>query len=109
MTLCFLLRWSSCRAYTLGEADGLLRYNVWYQALAASSAERRVCWRAFLLGDNPHEEEIRRGDWVEGSAAQRRRLQQEGARPARRRGWSRKAPPGQEGYFPQFYEAIEDT
>src|SRR5262249_28815217 len=102
-------RWSSGRAYALGEGNGLLSYHVGYQALAVGPAERQACWRAFLLGSDPQEEEIGRGDWVEGSAAQRRRLQQEGARPARRRGRPRQAPPGQEGHFPQFYETRQDA
>src|SRR5262249_39677158 len=58
-------RWSSCRAYAVGEDNGLLSYNVWYQTLAASAGERPTRWRAFLLGDDPREEAIRRGDWVE--------------------------------------------
>jgi hypothetical protein len=32
-----------------------------------------------------------------------------GARPARRRGRPRKAPPGQEGFFPEFYEQNQDA
>jgi putative transposase len=105
-------RWSSCRAYALGEENPLLHYNeynVWYRGLGATSEERQARWREFLLGDDPHEEEIRRGDWVEGDGAKRRRMQQEGAWPGRRRGRPRKAPLGEEGYFPQFYEGMEDA
>jgi len=62
-------------------------------------------WREFVLGDDPREKVARHGDWVEAkSSAQRRRLQREGARPARRRGRPLKPPPGQEGYFSQLYE-----
>jgi putative transposase len=96
-------RWSSCCAYALGVPDPLLSFNVWYQGLGGEADVRQARWRDFLLGDDPREAVIRRGDWVAGDAASRRRLEQE-RRPARRRGRPRKAPPGQEGYFPQFYE-----
>jgi putative transposase len=96
--------WSSCRAYALGEADPLLCYNVWYQSLGSEPGVRQQRWREFLLGADPHEEVIRRGDWVLGNDGHRRRLQQCEARPARRRGRPRKPPPGQEGFFPEFYE-----
>jgi len=66
-------------------------------------------WREFLLGDDPQEEVVRRGDWVEANAALRRRLQREDGRPARRRGRPLKPPPGQEGYYPLFYEGLGDT
>ena len=94
--------WSSCRAYALGESDPLLWYNVWYQGLAAVSSLRQQRWREFLLGDDPQEAVVRRGDWVVAEEAERRRLQQEG-RPAQRRGRPRKPPPGQEGFFLEFY------
>jgi putative transposase len=34
-------RWSSCRAYALGEPDPLLSYNVWYQTLGADAGQRQ--------------------------------------------------------------------
>jgi hypothetical protein len=57
------------------------------------------------VGDDPHEELVRRGDWTVGPDSFRRRLDW----PARRRGCPRKPPPGQEGYFPQFYDDSEDV
>jgi len=77
--------------------------------LAATADERQVRWRKFLLGDDPHEEDIRHADWVKGDAAKRHRMQHQEARPGRRRGRPLKAAPGQEGYFPQFYETTEDA
>ena len=55
-------RWSSCPSYALGTKDTLLHYNVWYQGLGEDAASRQQRWREFLLGDDPHEEVIRRGD-----------------------------------------------
>jgi putative transposase len=92
--------WSSSPAYALGETDPLLSYNVWYQGLGAEAGQRQERWREFLLGDDPHEELVRRGDWTVGPDSYRRRMERPGARPARRRGRPRKPPPGQEGYFP---------
>jgi putative transposase len=37
-------RWSSSRAYALGEADPLLSYNLWYRTLGASAEERQARW-----------------------------------------------------------------
>jgi len=96
-------RWSSCPAHALGVADPLLSYNVWYQSLGSDAQERQQRWREFLLGDDPHEELVRRGDWVIGDEAYGRRLQRTAARPTRRRGRPRKPPPGQEGFVPEFY------
>jgi hypothetical protein len=92
-------RWSSCPAYALAVADPLLSYNVWYQSLGADAGQRQQRWREFLLGDDPHEELVRGGNWIVGDEAFRRRMQQSAARPARRRGRSRKAPHNQEGVF----------
>jgi putative transposase len=86
-------RWSSCRAYALGELDSPLADNPWYLALAAEPA-RQALWREFLLGDDPKEAEVRRGDWVEGGEAFRRRVWQQAGRPAPRpRGRPRKHQP----------------
>jgi putative transposase len=101
-------RWSSCRAYALGVQDSLLSYNVWYRDLGPDAPRRQQRWREFLLGEDPHEEAIRGGDWIEGSEAYRRRMQRAEARPARRRGRPRKPPLGQEGFFPEFYETTRD-
>ena len=38
-------RWSSCRAYALGEPDSLLSYNVWYQGLGSEAVQRQQRWR----------------------------------------------------------------
>jgi putative transposase len=77
-------RWSSARAYALGEADALLAANPWYEALSPEPARRQALWRDFLLGDDPKEEAVRRDDWVIGGPAFRRRMQRRGARPAPR-------------------------
>jgi putative transposase len=37
----WLYRWSSCRAYALGEADGLLAPNPWYEELASEAEEAK--------------------------------------------------------------------
>ena len=95
-----------CRAYALGLKSNILSYNVWYQELGAASEERQKRWREFLMDADEREREVQAGDWVEGNESQRRRMQQEGARPPRRRGSLRKPPAGQEGYFPQFYESF---
>jgi hypothetical protein len=86
----------------------VLFYNVWYRGLGDEPAPRQQRWRAFLLGDDPREEVARRGDWTVGDDAYRRRMQQAGARPARRRGRPRKPPPGQQGYVPEFYAEAKD-
>jgi hypothetical protein len=91
-------------------ADRLLAYNVWYQELAAEPALRQQRWREFLLGDDPKEELLRRHDWIVGADAYRRRMQVPEARATRRwRGRPRKPPQGAEGFFPQFYESMEDA
>jgi putative transposase len=54
-------RWSGASAYALGTADQLLSYNVWYRELAADDEQRQQRGREFLLGDDPREEQIRRG------------------------------------------------
>ncbi|HZU38672.1 MAG TPA: transposase [Gemmataceae bacterium] len=96
-------RWSSAPAYALGKADPLLSYNVWYRELGGDDAQRQQRWREFLLGDDPREEEVRRGDWTTGDDAFRRRVQRQASRPARRRGRPRKGPVRAEGFFPQLY------
>jgi hypothetical protein len=102
-------RWSSSPAYALGEPNELLSYNVWYQSLGADAKERQQRWREFLLAEDPHEEVVRSANWVIGDDDYRRRLQRTEARPARRCGRPRKPPPGQEGYFPEFYLDNEDA
>jgi hypothetical protein len=75
-------RWSSCRAYALGEADPLLAHNPWYEALALEPARRCSLWRALLAGADPKEDAVRRGDWVIGGPDSRQRWQRTAARPA---------------------------
>lgn len=107
-----MYRGSSCRTYALEQTDPaapMLHYNLRYRSLVATAQERQGRWRTFLLADDPHAEDIRQEDLVEGDAAKRRRMQREGARPGRRRGRPLKAPHNQEGYFPQFYESAEDA
>jgi putative transposase len=96
-------RWSSCPAYALGTPNALLSYNVWYQGLGRDPDQRQQRWREFLLGDDPHEETVRAGDWVVGDEAFRRRMQRTGARPARRRGRPRKPPGGEDGLFWELF------
>jgi putative transposase len=102
-------RWSSSPAYALGAPDPLLSYNVWYQGLGRDPAERQQRWREFLLGDDPIEAIVRRGDWTVGDDDYRRRMQQSAARPARRRGRPPKPPAGEEGFFPEFYTDNRDA
>ena len=61
------------------------------------------CWREFLLGDDPQEALVRRriGSWATKATATHAACE---ARPARRRGRPLQPPPGQEGFFPQFYQ-----
>jgi putative transposase len=73
-------RWRSCRAYALGKADALLAANPWYQALSPDAARRQALWREFLLGEDPKEQEMRRGDWVIGGEGFRGRLHRPGLR-----------------------------
>jgi putative transposase len=79
-------RWSSCRAYALGEPDPLLAENPCYLGLAPDAAGRQRRWREFILGDDLREEVVRRGDWAIGDEAFRQRMQQVQGRPTRRRG-----------------------
>ena len=76
---------------------------------AVEASEKTEPWREFLLGDDPHEEMVRRGDWTVGEDAYRRRMQHMATRPARRRGRPRQPPPGQGGLFPEFYAEKQDA
>jgi hypothetical protein len=98
----WLSRWSSSRAPALGESNPLLSYNVWYQSLGGAAAARPQRWRAFLLGEDPQEAIVRRGDWTVGDEAYRRRLQPREARPARRRGRPRHPPAPRDRLFPEL-------
>jgi putative transposase len=73
-------RWSSCRAYALGEADPLLATNPWYEQLSVELSRRQELWREFLLGEDPKEEAVHAGEWVIGDEDFRRRLQRPAGR-----------------------------
>jgi putative transposase len=74
-------RWSSCRAYALGEADPLLARNAHYEELAEAPKRRQSLWREFLSGEDPKEGQVRRSDWVLGGESFRLRMQHGSARP----------------------------
>jgi hypothetical protein len=107
LTVEYVERVATEEEVNFGAAPGSI-YNVWYRDLGPDGMRRQQRWREFLLGEDPHEDAVRRGDWIEGSENYRRRMQRAEARPTRRRGRPRKPPPGQEGFFPEFYEAIRD-
>jgi putative transposase len=77
-------RWSSCRAYALGETDPLLASNPWYEQLSPNPTRRQRLWREFLLGEDPKEETIQASEWAIGSEDFRRRLQRPASRPVPR-------------------------
>ena len=87
-------RWSSCRAYALGEPDALLAVNPWYEQLAVEPARRQVLWREFLDGEDPKEGAIAADDWAIGEPGFRRSLYRPQSRAVPRvngrpRAWSR--------------------
>lgn len=67
-------RWSSCRHYALGEANGLLTANPYYLEFSPEEARRQALWREFLLQPDPKEEILAQGDWVVGDEEFRRRV-----------------------------------
>ncbi|HLJ96596.1 MAG TPA: transposase [Gemmataceae bacterium] len=73
-------RWSSCRAYALGESDALLTSNPWYEQLSIERARRQELWRQFLLGEDPKEEALHASEWAIGDEDFRRRLQRPAGR-----------------------------
>jgi putative transposase len=78
--------WSSARAYALGVTDVHLADNAEYLALADTASRRQKAWRAFLMAEDPREDAVRRGDWVIGDEAFRRRALLVHGRPVSRRG-----------------------
>jgi putative transposase len=78
-------RWSSARAYALGEEDPLVTDDPCYLELSPDADRRRQLWREFLLGEDVREEEIRRGDWALGEDAFGQRLAEVLGRPTPRR------------------------
>jgi putative transposase len=77
-------RWSSCRAYALGEVNELLAANPWYEELSPEPTRRQALWRQFLMGEDLREKELRRDDWVVGAETFRGQMAQAAGRPARR-------------------------
>jgi len=66
---------------------GLLR-----DELASEAQDRQERWRSFLLGEDPREQAVRRGDWVIGDDAFRLQVPQARGRPVPRgRGKPRKS------------------
>jgi hypothetical protein len=84
VSLPWQFRWSSCRAYTLGEANGLVAANTWYEGLAPTAATGQQRWRQFLLGEDTKEEAMRGQDWVLGGEEFPGGMQQQAGRPAPR-------------------------
>jgi putative transposase len=78
-------RWSSARAYALGDADALLAENAEYLGLADAPLRGPHLWREFLLGDDLREKVVRRGDRASGDEHFRRRALVAQGRPAPRR------------------------
>jgi len=68
-----------------------------YHELASAAQDREERWRGFLLGEDPREPAVRRGDWVIGDDAFRLQVSQARGRPVPRgRGRPRKSSkPGQ--------------
>lgn len=87
--------WSSCRWYALGQSDPWVSANPLYAELAESAVRRQQLWRDFLLGDDPREAAVQRGEWAVGDESFRDRLQSLRGRPLtqRRRGRPRKRSP----------------
>jgi putative transposase len=84
-------RWSSCRAYALGEPDPLRSDNPRYLEMSPEPSRRQDLWREFLLGAAPKELLIRQEDWVLGDEEFCRRAALASGRPlGRKRGRPRK-------------------
>jgi putative transposase len=76
--------WSSARANALGETDERVAENKELFELGTSPAERQTRWRAFLLGQDPNEDAVRRAKWAVGDDAFRRQVLMQHGRPAPR-------------------------
>jgi putative transposase len=98
-------RWSSCRAYALGEADELLTPNPWYEALSPDPGRRQQLWREFLLGEDPKEAAVRREEGLVVGAGLARRTRRVRSRPMPR-GPGR---PSAGDISPQVPDKISDT
>jgi putative transposase len=73
--------WSSARVYALREPDPLVTEDPCYTELSPDLARRQRLWREFLLGDDPREEAVRKGDWAVGDDGFRGRMAQVLGRP----------------------------
>ena len=78
-------RWSSAAAFALGKPEPLVDENPWYRELSPAEGRRQALWQEFVRGNDPREEEIRRGAWVIGNAAFQQQVELERGRPVRRR------------------------
>jgi len=89
--------WSRAPAHATGAADPLVTESAEYHELASEARDRQELWRSFLLGEDPREQAVRRGDWVIGDDAFRLQVSQARGRPVPRgRGRPRKSSkPGQ--------------
>ena len=96
--------WSSARVHATGAADPLVTESVEYHELASEAQDREERWRSFLLGEDPREQAVRRGDWVIGDDAFRLQVSQARGRPVPRgRGRPRKpSKPGQVQFSPKL-------
>jgi putative transposase len=77
-------RWSSCRAYALGEVDPLLSDNPHYRECSSEPGRRQARWRQFLTEADPNEAQVRDATWVLGEEAFRRRVAMQAGRPVPR-------------------------
>ena len=94
--------WSSARVHATGAADPLVTESAGYHELASQAQDREERWRGFLLGEDPREQAVRRGDWVIGDDAFRLQVSEARGRPMPRgRGRPRKSSkPGQVQFSP---------
>ena len=103
-------RWSSCRAYALGEHDGLVSRNPYFWELASEKGERQRRWREFLLGVDDKEAALTGDDWAVGSEAFRSAMQVVGGRPrARGRGRPSGSAPAPRTLFSQLLDESGET
>jgi len=84
--------WSSARVHATGAADRLVTESAEYHEWPSEAQGREERWRSFLLGEDPREQAVRRGDWVIGDDAFRLQVSQARGRPMPRgRGRPRKS------------------
>src|SRR5207245_1568743 len=68
-----------------GKRTRSLTVNPYYVELASTPQRRQALWREFLMGEDPKEAQVQRGDWTTGEEPFRLRLEQRGGRPVPRR------------------------